>query len=70
LKKIDRELEAIEGNFLHCAAYDTLNDPMEGLFRSTQGLRMSDLPIVIAAKSDELRGIRCTARNLYANAHN
>jgi hypothetical protein len=42
LKKIDRELEAIERKFLYCAAYDTLNDPMEGLFRSTLGLRMSE----------------------------
>jgi Protein of unknown function (DUF2971) len=41
LKKIERELEAIEHKFLYCAAYDTLNDPMEGLFRSTLLLRMS-----------------------------
>jgi hypothetical protein len=41
-KKLDRELEAIEKRFLYCAAYDELNDPMEGLFRSTQGLRMSE----------------------------
>jgi hypothetical protein len=42
LKKSDRELEAIEKKFLYCAAYDTLNNLMEGLFRSTLGLRMSE----------------------------
>ena len=29
--------------FLYCAAYDTLNDPMEGLFRSTIGVRMANI---------------------------
>jgi hypothetical protein len=42
LKKTGRELEAIEQRFLYCAAYDTLNDPMEGLFSSTQSLRASE----------------------------
>lgn len=41
LKKIERELEAIETKFLYCAAFDRLNDPMEGLFHSTPSLRMS-----------------------------
>jgi hypothetical protein len=41
LKKIHRELEAIEQKFLYCAAYDTLNDPMEGLYRSSNALRKS-----------------------------
>lgn len=41
LKEFDREMEAIEGGFVFCAAYRTLNDPMEGLFTSSQNLRES-----------------------------
>ena len=42
LKKFDQELEAIEKRFLYCATYDKLNDPMEGLFKSTRRLRISE----------------------------
>lgn len=41
LQELDRELEAIEDGYLFCAAYRTLNDPMEGLFSSSQHLRES-----------------------------
>lgn len=42
LEKLDRELEALEQNYLFCAAYTTLNDPMEGVFRSSKVFRGSD----------------------------
>jgi hypothetical protein len=42
LREFDREIEAIEDGYLYCAAYRTLNDPMEGLFSSSQNLRESD----------------------------
>jgi hypothetical protein len=42
LKKFDRELEALEHNYLFCGAYITLNDPMEGVFRSSKVFRESD----------------------------
>jgi len=41
LQEFDREMEAIEEGYLFCAAYHTLNDPMEGLFTSSQNLRGS-----------------------------
>jgi hypothetical protein len=42
LKKFERELEALEESYIFCAAYDTLNDPMEGVFRSSKVFRESD----------------------------
>jgi hypothetical protein len=42
LKKFKRELEALLEGYVYCAAYDTLNDPMEGVFRSSKVFRDSD----------------------------
>jgi hypothetical protein len=42
LRAFDREMEAIEDGYLFCAAYRTLNDPMEGLFSSSKLLRESE----------------------------
>jgi hypothetical protein len=42
LRKFERELEALEEGYVFCAAYDTLNDPMEGVFRSSKVFRESD----------------------------
>jgi hypothetical protein len=42
LKRFMRELEALEDGYIYCAAYDTLNDPMEGVFRSSKIFRDSD----------------------------
>ena len=42
LAKFDRELAALQQNYLFCAAYTTLNDPMEGVFRSSKVFRESD----------------------------
>jgi len=42
LRKCGRELEAIEQKFLYCSAFNTLNDPMEGMFRSHPRLRLHD----------------------------
>ena len=42
LKKFERELQAIKEGYIFCAAYDTLNDPMEGVFRSSKVFRDSD----------------------------
>lgn len=42
LKELDRELEAIEERYLYCAAFGTLNDPMEGLFSTSRSLRETD----------------------------
>jgi|HubBroStandDraft_4_1064222.scaffolds.fasta_scaffold142864_2 hypothetical protein len=42
LKKFERELEAIVEGYIYCAAYDTLNDPMEGVFRSSTAFRESE----------------------------
>lgn len=36
LRAFDREMEAIEDGYLFCAAYRTLNDPMEGAFQLQQ----------------------------------
>ncbi len=41
LKDFDQEMEAIERGYLYCAAYRKLNDPMEGLFVWSPGLRQS-----------------------------
>ena len=41
LEKFDRELQALEENYLYCAQYTTLNDPMEGVFRSSRVFRES-----------------------------
>ena len=42
LKDLDREVNAIERGYLFCSPYMKLNDPMEGLFGSSQHLRASD----------------------------
>jgi hypothetical protein len=42
LKKFERELEAIVDGYIYCAAYETLNDPMEGVFRSSTAFRESE----------------------------
>jgi hypothetical protein len=42
LKKFERELEALEQGYIFCAAYTTLNDPMEGVFHSSKVFRESD----------------------------
>lgn len=39
LRKFDQEIEAIEKGFVFCAPYTRLNDPMEGLFKSSRLLR-------------------------------
>jgi hypothetical protein len=41
LDEFDREIKAIERGYLFCAAFKTLNDPMEGLFSSSRNLRES-----------------------------
>ncbi len=40
-EEFEREVEAIEKGYLFCAAYMNLNDPMEGIFTSSQTLRNS-----------------------------
>lgn len=40
LKRFERELEALKEGYIFCA-YDTLNDPMEGVFRSSKLFRES-----------------------------
>jgi hypothetical protein len=42
LKKCEREVEALQQGYIFCAAYDTLNDPMEGVFHSSKVFRESD----------------------------
>jgi hypothetical protein len=42
LEEFDREIEAIEETYLFCADFKSLNDPMEGLYSSSQNLRESD----------------------------
>jgi DUF2971 family protein len=39
--KLDRELAAIRDRYLYCSAFEDLNDPMEGLFASSQRVRQS-----------------------------
>lgn len=41
LDNLAREIEAIEEGYLYCAAYQDLNDPMEGLFASSRLLKRS-----------------------------
>lgn len=41
LAHFDLEIDAIANSYLHCAAYNDLNDPMEGLFTSSRLLRKS-----------------------------
>jgi len=42
LEKFARELEALEHSYLYCAAYTALNEPMEGVFRSSKIFRESE----------------------------
>lgn len=42
LREFDREMEAIEQSYIFCADFKSLNDPMEGLYSSSQNLRESD----------------------------
>jgi hypothetical protein len=42
LRKCGRELDAIEQKFLYCCAFNTLNDPMEGMFRPNPRLSLHD----------------------------
>jgi hypothetical protein len=42
LEKFEREIAAIESANLWCAAYKTLNDPMEGLYNVSKQLRESN----------------------------
>ena len=39
--KLDREIDAIERGILYCSSFDRLNDPMEGLFASSDLVRKS-----------------------------
>jgi hypothetical protein len=56
-KELDRELEAIEEKYLYCAAFGSLNDPMEGLFSTSRTVR----------ESDNHRAIRASIRENKAN---
>ena len=42
LENFDREIKAIEQGYLYCSRFEDLNDPMEGLFSSSQMLRKSE----------------------------
>lgn len=42
LQNFDHEIKAIERAYLFCAAFTSLNDPMEGLFTSSPRLRESE----------------------------
>jgi hypothetical protein len=42
LDKLKREMKAIQESYVYCAAYEDLNDPMEGLFTSSRLFRKSD----------------------------
>jgi hypothetical protein len=53
LRHFDREIEAIEKGFLFCSAYNRLNDPMEGLFKSSRLLKKTgDYRSIIHAITD------------------
>lgn len=41
-KRFKRELEALQQGYIWCSAYDNLNDPMEGVFRSSKVFRDRD----------------------------
>jgi hypothetical protein len=59
LKKFDRELEAIEQAYLHCAPFSVLNDPMEGAFTSSRRLRNApDYEAIRSAVLDNKAGLR------------
>jgi len=54
IKNLQRELDAIEQGYLHCSSYIKLNDPMEGLYTSSNVLRESeDYRIVRQAIHDD-----------------
>jgi hypothetical protein len=53
LNQLDRELDAIEKGYLYCSPYLNLNDPMEGLYTSSEVLR----------KSANYRAVRDAIRN-------
>jgi hypothetical protein len=57
LKELDRELGAIAEGYLYCAAFGSLNDPMEGLFSTSRTVR----------ESDNHRAIRASIRENKAN---
>jgi hypothetical protein len=42
LKNFDRDIESIKDASLHCAPFNTLNDPMEGFYTSSKRLRESE----------------------------
>jgi hypothetical protein len=42
VRDLERELQAIREGYLFCAALEGLNDPMEGLFASSQRVRNSE----------------------------
>jgi hypothetical protein len=42
IKSLQRELTAIEQGYLYCSSYNNLNDPMEGLYTSSNVLRESE----------------------------
>ena len=42
LSELDREMDAIRNGYVFCSPYMKLNDPMEGLFSSSQLLRASE----------------------------
>jgi hypothetical protein len=41
IAKIDQELDALEAQYLYCAAYADLNDPMEGRYTFSKAVRHS-----------------------------
>jgi hypothetical protein len=55
---IDRELDAIEQHYVFCPTYREMNDPMEGLYASTQCVReKSDYQKFMRDVQDEKLGI-------------
>ena len=42
VEELDREIEAIVQGYLYCSSYKNLNDPMEGLYTSSDVLRGSN----------------------------
>lgn len=40
-EELDRELDAIEEGYVYCAAFGSLNDPMEGLYSTSRTVRES-----------------------------
>ncbi len=39
---LEREIRAIESNYIYCSTYNAMNDPMEGLYRTTRRVKQSD----------------------------